>query len=104
MIGWLDLAAGASGDMLLGALLDAGGNLDELRAGLSTLPVAPFRVDAETVERGGIGATLVTVHADPGGAARSWGELRALLTTAALPEPVTRWPPGRSEAGPRLAR
>ena len=39
MLGYLDLFSGASGDMLLGALIHAGARLDDLRAGLARLPL-----------------------------------------------------------------
>ena len=42
MIGWLDCAAGASGDMLLGALVDAGVPVGTLQAAVDA--VAPERV------------------------------------------------------------
>ncbi len=44
MIGWLDLAAGASGDMLLGALVDGGVPLDVPATAVATLPVEQIRL------------------------------------------------------------
>lgn len=91
-LAYFDCFAGIAGDMALGALLDAGGDLDALRAGLVGLPVGPFGLEAETVERGGVGATLVTVHAEATPAAgpplRTWGELRAAIEGAGLAEGV----------------
>src|SRR5215218_4544173 len=74
--------------MALGALLDAGGSLETLRAGLAGVPLDPFALEVATVERGGIGATQVTVRPDGPPAARTWGSLRGTLAGAGLPAPV----------------
>ena len=87
-IGWLDLAAGASGDMLLGALVDVGVPLDVLGAAVAALPVEPVTLTAEAVTRHGLGATRVHVHAPPSDVHRTWSDVRALLAAAALPAPV----------------
>ena len=58
---YLDCASGASGDMLLGALVDLGLSLEELRAELLKLPIGGFRLQSERVHRSGLHATKVDV-------------------------------------------
>src|SRR5262249_42918095 len=48
-LAYLDCFSGISGDMLLGALLHAGLDLQLLRAGLSRLPIEGYSLDAESV-------------------------------------------------------
>ncbi|WP_369132265.1 nickel pincer cofactor biosynthesis protein LarC [Modestobacter sp. I12A-02662] len=83
-IGWLDLSAGASGDMLLGALVDAGVPLEVPARAVAALPVEPVRLTAEPVTRHGLGATRVHVHAPDSSHHRTWADVRALLAEAAL--------------------
>nr|WP_204332116.1 nickel pincer cofactor biosynthesis protein LarC [Geodermatophilus sabuli] len=78
------MAAGASGDLLLGALVDAGVPLDVPAAAVAGLPVEPIRLSAEQVSRHGLGATRVHVHAPPSTTARTWSDVRALLAGADL--------------------
>ncbi|SDY57949.1 hypothetical protein SAMN05661080_03927 [Modestobacter sp. DSM 44400] len=87
-IGWLDLSAGASGDMLLGALVDAGVPLDVLGAAVAALPVEPITLTTEQVTRHGLGATRVHVHAPASDVHRTWADVRELLAAAALPTGV----------------
>jgi uncharacterized protein (TIGR00299 family) protein len=54
---YFDCFSGASGDMVLGALLDAGLPLDALRQALGSLALEHYRVDAKKVVRAGIAAT-----------------------------------------------
>ncbi|MCK4452691.1 MAG: DUF111 family protein, partial [Anaerolineae bacterium] len=54
-IAYFDCYAGASGDMILGALLDAGLPLANLQADLDRLHL-PITVQAETVQKGPIRA------------------------------------------------
>jgi uncharacterized protein (TIGR00299 family) protein len=84
VIGWLDLSAGASGDMLLGALVDAGVPLDVLAAAVAALPVERIRLETEPTTRHGLGATRVHVHAPPSTQHRTWADVRSLLAGAAL--------------------
>jgi uncharacterized protein (TIGR00299 family) protein len=93
VIGWLDAQAGASGDMLLGALVDAGVPLAVLQAAVDRLGPDPAVVFAETsVLRAGLGATKITpevggVDAEQAPSpVRSWAEVRALLDR--LDDPV----------------
>jgi pyridinium-3,5-bisthiocarboxylic acid mononucleotide nickel chelatase len=84
MIAWLDLSAGASGDMLLGALVDAGVPLDVPAAAVAALPVEQIRLVTEQTTRHGLGATRVHVHVSESSTHRTWGDVRAMLIDAAL--------------------
>src|SRR3954454_6771778 len=54
---YFDCFNGASGDMILGTLLDAGLPLDELRRALGSLGLAEYEIAAERVLRAGVSAT-----------------------------------------------
>ena len=58
---YFDCFSGASGDMILGALLDAGLPLDELRTALGSLALGDVKLETERVDRSGIGATKFRV-------------------------------------------
>lgn len=60
-VAYFDCASGASGDMVLGALVDLGLPLDRLRAELARLPLAGYRLEARKVDRAGLRATKVDV-------------------------------------------
>jgi uncharacterized protein (TIGR00299 family) protein len=79
VIGWIDAQAGVSGDMLLGALVDAGVPLPVLQDA-----VAGFGVEltATATSRASLGATKVDVQTHEDGTSRSWADVRALLTDA----------------------
>jgi uncharacterized protein (TIGR00299 family) protein len=83
-IGWLDLSAGASGDMLLGALVDVGVPLEVLAEAVSALPVERIELVPEPVTRHGLGATRLHVHAPDSSHHRTWPDVRALLAEANL--------------------
>ncbi len=89
-VAYFDCVAGISGDMALGALLDAGADFDEIRKQLSSLPVEPFDFEMEEVETFGIRATQVTVHARASGIIRTYASIRALLDAADLTPDVRR--------------
>jgi uncharacterized protein (TIGR00299 family) protein len=65
-IAYFDCASGASGDMLLGALVDLGLPLDSLRAELAKLPVRGYTLEAHRVHRSGLHATKVDVVVEEG--------------------------------------
>ncbi len=60
MIAWIDGSAGASGDMLLGALVGAGVPVEVLRDGLARLELG-MTLRVRSVDRGGLAATKVDV-------------------------------------------
>jgi pyridinium-3,5-bisthiocarboxylic acid mononucleotide nickel chelatase len=89
-VAYLDCTHGLAGDMLLGALLDAGAPSATLHAVPSALGLGHVRIDVEVLERGGVRATHVTV--DPGADAvtrRSAAELRDVIEGSTL-SPVVR--------------
>ena len=59
---YLDCFSGVSGDMLLGACLDAGVPLEAVRDALGSLGIDDYTVAASTVTRGGIAATKWELH------------------------------------------
>ncbi|WP_231717107.1 nickel pincer cofactor biosynthesis protein LarC [Desulfosarcina ovata] len=63
---YFDCFAGASGDMILGALLDAGLDLSVLRSELNTLGLSYWTLDRQDVVKGGIGGSQAMVRVDDG--------------------------------------
>jgi uncharacterized protein (TIGR00299 family) protein len=89
---YFDCASGASGDMLLGALVDLGLPLDDLRGELAKLKLEGFSLESRRVHRSGLHATKVDVvvahghgHGhDHGHTHRGLLEIVALLDASAL--------------------
>lgn len=88
MIGWLDCVGGASGDMMLGALVDAGVPVDVLRAAVDAVGVERVELTSERTARHGLAATRVHVSTGETHVTRTWADVRALLAAAALEPPV----------------
>jgi pyridinium-3,5-bisthiocarboxylic acid mononucleotide nickel chelatase len=83
-IAYFDCFSGASGDMCLGALVDAGVPVDELVKELGKLPVRGFHLKARKVRRSGISATKVDVLLDAGSSderkkARRWADIHDII-------------------------
>lgn len=100
-VGWLDCGAGASGDMLLGVLVDSGVPLEHLRATVNLLPVEEIGLRAERVTRHALAATKVHVEAPESHHHRTFRDIRAMLGAAGLPDAVHG---SALEAFGRLAR
>jgi uncharacterized protein (TIGR00299 family) protein len=88
-IGYFDCFSGASGDMILGALVEAGLPLAELQKALDGLGVSGIHLTAETVKRGAFAGTLVHVKtAEHGHPHRHLADIQRILEEADLPGEV----------------
>ena len=85
-IGYFDCFSGCSGDMILGALVDAGLPLAELQAALDGLGVSGIRLGASAVRRGPFRGTLVQVATEERGHPhRHLSDILRILDAADLP-------------------
>ena len=88
---WFDAGAGVAGDMLLGALLDAGASLARVRQQVAAVLGDDLDVEVTEVQRAGLRASKATVIANvPDPPHRSWAQVRGLLEDAALDPAVQR--------------
>ena len=86
---YVNCSAGVAGDMLLGALVDAGADPDEIAATVAGLGVDGYAIAFERVQRGGIAATFANVVTDDHGHEhRPVSAIEKLLDAADLPERV----------------
>ena len=85
---WINPAVGVAGDMLLAAFIDLGAELDVIRDLVGTVGLPEWSLDATLTTRRGITATAVTVTAPDHDHHRSWSTIDAMVSSAALPEPV----------------
>jgi hypothetical protein len=77
---YLDCFSGISGDMTIGALIDAGASFEELRAQLARLNIPGYKLAAEKVTKQGIAGTKFHVHVqDPGTEHRRLGDIETII-------------------------
>jgi pyridinium-3,5-bisthiocarboxylic acid mononucleotide nickel chelatase len=87
-IAYFDLIGGASGDMLLGALLDAGLELTALQAALADLNLPGYSLSCRKVSKQGFGATKLDVEVQDSATERHLGDILKLIHSSKLPAPI----------------
>jgi len=85
---YFDCFAGASGDMILGAMVGAGLDPNYLREQLSLLPVDGFRINFETVNRSGLSATCARVETAHEHKHRHLADIKKIIESSSLSESV----------------
>ena len=87
----VDCFSGASGDMLLGALIDVGVSVDDVRDGLSSLPVRGWHLSAESATQHGLSGTRARVTLDERDQPhRGLRDVLAIIRAGRLPEAVAQ--------------
>jgi pyridinium-3,5-bisthiocarboxylic acid mononucleotide nickel chelatase len=86
---YFDCPSGASGDMLLGALLDLGVPYEVVRKELDALGLDGWDLFVEEVRRSGIRASKANVIVEPSDARRPYKEIATALERAPLAEAVS---------------
>lgn len=89
---WIDASAGASGDMLLAALIDAGADSQSIAAVLDLVAPGKLRLQTRRVERGPFSALKVDVLADePNPPHRHLSDIRTMLAHPDIPEATRKF-------------
>jgi pyridinium-3,5-bisthiocarboxylic acid mononucleotide nickel chelatase len=90
-IAYFDPFSGASGDMTLGALVDAGLSIDDLRNELARIDLSGYEIHAEQYEQHGITGTRVhVVLAQKDHHHRHWSDIRRMIESSDLREGTKR--------------
>lgn len=87
---YFDCFSGASGDMLLAALIDAGAPEAEVRRALEALDLQGWSLDVTDTARAGMQAARARVAVTGSGPARTYRDVVALVERAGLPDGIAR--------------
>jgi len=100
-IGYFDMICGASGDMIIGSLLDCGLDLADLKAELAKLKLEDYELTCEITSRHHITATKFTVHIKETHAHRGLKDIEKIIDNSELDPSIKAT---ASEIFRRLAR
>ncbi len=87
-VAYFECFAGASGDMILGALIDAGWPEAAFRAALAAVPLGGWEAQVRLVKKGALHATQVRLLVSDPQPERDVTEIIPLIEASALPTPV----------------
>ena len=86
---WIDASAGVAGDMLLGALIDAGADLAVVQRAVDAMIGDSVRLTSRSVTRAGQHAKRISVEViAPDVPVREWKAVEDLIVTASLATPI----------------
>jgi pyridinium-3,5-bisthiocarboxylic acid mononucleotide nickel chelatase len=89
-LAYFDCFSGISGDMTLGALVDAGCSLEVLRSGLQGLQIPGWTISSEKVWKNGMAATFVRVATEEQAKHRSLSAILEIFEKSQLSESVRK--------------
>ena len=84
LIAYADCFSGVSGDMFLGALVDAGLPLDYLQTQLAALHLEEFTIRCTRQQDHTISSTGLTIKTEDSKITRTWKDIRTLIENSAL--------------------
>jgi len=87
-IAYFDCFSGISGNMVLGALLDAGLELDALKKALAELKISGYEIETQKIQKRDISATLTDVKTEKDSVKRHLGDILDIIHGSALPEDI----------------
>jgi uncharacterized protein (TIGR00299 family) protein len=95
MICYFDCSSGISGDMILGAVVDAGISLRKLQEELSSLPISGYSLNVKSVKRAGLASKKVTVRITAKRSsrkrvseARKWKDIQKIVKKSSLSQGI----------------
>ena len=87
-IAYFDPFSGASGDMILGSLVDAGLPLGDFTRELGKLGLEGYSVKSESAGQHGIHGTRVVVESTDTRHSRTWADIRSMIEASELDAPI----------------
>ena len=87
---YFDCFSGAAGDMILGALIDAGAPEGDVRAAVESLRIDGWTLIVKEVKRGDLRASRADVSVETPETPRRYPDIISIIEQARLPEPVAR--------------
>jgi uncharacterized protein (TIGR00299 family) protein len=87
-IAYADCFSGVSGDMFLGALIDAGLPLDHLQAELSKLDLENFTLQSVKQQEQSISSTRLVIESEKSETVKAWKDIRLLIRQSGLENKV----------------
>jgi uncharacterized protein (TIGR00299 family) protein len=87
-LAYADCFSGVSGDMFLGALLDAGMERDALLSSLAALQLEKFTLKCERQQRASITGTRVKISSENSSTHRTWKDIRSLIESSGLADSI----------------
>lgn len=79
---YLDCATGISGDMTLAALIDAGADIELIRAGIASLGLPEVKIDIVSVQKRGFAAKKLVIEHPPQHVHRRYMQIREMILKA----------------------
>lgn len=84
-IAYFDCPTGVSGDMLLGACLDCGVSIDEIKEGLALLHIKGYEIQEKRIIKSGLAAIQVEVLVQDNVKERMLSEILTIVSKSQLP-------------------
>ena len=92
-VAYFDCCSGISGDMILGALVDLGVNINDIRKALKSIRIGGYKLEAKKVKRKGLSCTQIKIklenkknHQNH----RSFSKIKKLIRESELPQKIKK--------------